>query len=369
MIYVVIGPPCAGKTTYVREHKSDGDLVVDYDAIALALGGKDHEADGLIRDTAVAVREKAVELALNAPQYESWIIHSRPSDEALKRYNNAGCELITLDPGVDSCLERAEQDGRPQSTIDGIYSWYADRKCKAGGKTMQYKTIELKADENGKIAGYFSTYEKTPDSYGDIIEPGAFDKTIEKRKASGHPFPICFNHDFSSVIGSCEVTPEEKGPFMDGEFLDTQLAQDVRKMVKSGAIYQFSFAYDVLRRRDPDDEEKKSGVANVLQEVEVYEISVVTVPANQNAIITDIKSYCEAVKSGRRNSKKDAEAIREAISLLQGVLEEKETDETEENEPKSNEASKETTASVNSAKAADILAKINSYKEVPDNDT
>lgn len=366
MIYVIIGPPCAGKTTYVQKHKSDGDLVVDYDAIVLALGGKDHEADGLIRDTAVAIREKAVELALNAPQYESWIIHARPNEEALKRYSDAGCEVITLDPGIDVCLERAKQDGRPQSSIDGIHSWYADKK--SGGRTMQYKTIELKADGNGKIAGYFSTYEKTPDSYGDIIEPGAFEKTIEARKASGHPFPICFNHDFSSVIGSCEVTSEEKGPFMSGTFLDTQLAQDVRKMVQSGAIYQFSFAYDVLRRRDPDDEEKKNGVTNVLQEVEVYEISVVTVPANQNAIITDIKSYCEAVKSGRRNSKKDAEAIREAISLLQGVLDEKESDEAEENESKSNEASEETTASVNSVKAADLLAKINSYKEVPDHD-
>lgn len=228
---------------------------------------------------------------------------------------------------------------------------------------MKYKTFELKADEAGKIAGFFSTYDKEPDSYGDIIEPGAFDKTIAKRKASGHPFPICFNHDFSSVIGSCDVTPEEKGPFMEGEFLDTQLAQDVRKMVKSGAIYQFSFAYDVLGRREPTEEEKSAGVLNVLTEVEVYEVSVVTVPANQNAIITDIKSYVEAVKSGRRNSKKDAEAIREAISLLQGVLEEKEVEEAEEGKPESNEASEETKVNANSAKAASILEKINTFKE------
>lgn len=234
---------------------------------------------------------------------------------------------------------------------------------------MEYKTMQLKADEAGKISGFFSTYEKTPDSYGDIIEPGAFEKTIEARKESGHPFPICFNHDFSSVIGSCEVRSEEKGPFMEGEFLDTQLAQDVRKMVKSGAIYQFSFAYDVLKRRDPNEEEVKAGVTNVLQEVEVFEISVVTVPANQNAIITDIKSYIEAVKSGRRNSKKDADAIREAISLLQGVLEdEEEPEQTEEVEAESNEASEETKSNGNSEKAAAILAKINSMKEVPDHD-
>lgn len=227
---------------------------------------------------------------------------------------------------------------------------------------MFFKSIELKADEAGKIAGFFSTYEKEPDSYGDIIEPGAFEKTIEARKASGHPFPICFNHDFSAVIGSCEVSSEEKGPYMQGEFLDTQLAQDVRKMVKSGAIYQFSFAYDVLRRRDPDDEEKKNGVTNVLQEVEVFEVSVVTVPANQNAIITDIKSYCEAVKSGRRNSKKDADAIREAIALLQGVLDEEDV-ENEEPTDEINAAAEESKSAENLGKATLILEKIKSIKE------
>ena len=57
------------------------------------------------------------------------------------------------------------------------------------------KSFKLKADgEAGTISGFFSTYEETPDSYGDIILPGAFTETLEKRKATGHPFPICFNH-------------------------------------------------------------------------------------------------------------------------------------------------------------------------------
>ena len=63
-------------------------------------------------------------------------------------------------------------------------------------KQHLFKSFEMKADEVGGISGFFSTYDKTPDSYGDIIEPGAFTKTLEKRKESGHPFPLCFNHDF-----------------------------------------------------------------------------------------------------------------------------------------------------------------------------
>ena len=100
-----------------------------------------------------------------------------------------------------------------------------------------YKSFEMKAADNGSIEGYFSTYDKTPDSYGDIIEPGAFTETIKAREESGHPFPLCFNHDFSAVIGAVDsVKDTEKGPFISAHFLDTQLAQDVRKMLQSGAI-------------------------------------------------------------------------------------------------------------------------------------
>ena len=227
-----------------------------------------------------------------------------------------------------------------------------------------FKSFEMKANEVGEISGFFSTYEKTPDSYGDIIEPGAFTKTIEKRKESGHPFPLCFNHDFSAVIGAVDkVEDTEKGPYIEAHFLDTQLAQDVRKMLQSGAIYQFSFAYDVLGAREPNEEEKKAGVTNVLTEVEVYEVSVVTVPANQNAVVTD-------VKAGRRNRKADEDIIRNCIESLKSLLDEGEADKpAEEDEAKSaepevevNEASEEPTPAENAKKAEDILAKINEIK-------
>lgn len=245
---------------------------------------------------------------------------------------------------------------------------------------MRFKTVQLKADETGKIAGFFSTYEKTPDSYGDIIVPGAFTKTIEKRKESGHPFPLCFNHDFSSVIGAVDsVEEKEAGPYIEAHFLDTTLAQDVRKMVQSGAIYQFSFAYDVLKSREPNTEEKANGVLNVLEELEIFEVSVVTVPANQNAVVTDIKSAIEAeVKAGRRNNKSDEETIKQIISLAQSLLETKEepedTTETEEENgekaiPEVNVAAEEPTENGNSKRASELLEKINSLKEVPENDT
>ncbi len=231
-------------------------------------------------------------------------------------------------------------------------------------KKHLFKTFELKADEVGGVSGFFSTYDKTPDSYGDIIEPGAFTETLKKREESGHPFPLCFNHDFSAVIGAVDkVEDTEKGPYIEAHFLDTDLAKDVRKMLQSGAIYQFSFAYDVLGWREPNEEEKKAGVTNVLTKVEVFEVSIVTVPANQNAVVTD-------VKAGRRNRKADEDIIRNCIKSLESLLDESGDDKpAEEDEAKSaeiavevNEASEEPTPAENVKRAEDLLAKINEIK-------
>lgn len=225
-----------------------------------------------------------------------------------------------------------------------------------------FKSFEMKANENGMIAGYFSTYDIEPDSYGDIVEKGAFTKTIAKRAESGHPFPLCFNHDFSAVIGSVKTIEDtEKGPYIEAEFLDTQLAQDVRKMLQSGAIYQFSFAYDVLNSRKPTEDESAKGITNVLTELDVFEISVVTVPANQNAVATE-------VKAGRRNRKADELIIRECIKSLESLLDdgaddtENEEVKSEETEPEINEASEESMESGNLTKAAELLEKIKIIK-------
>ena len=205
---------------------------------------------------------------------------------------------------------------------------------------MDHKTKEfilVKSDEGtGQISGYFSTYDRIPDSYGDVVAPGAFTDTIKAREESGHKFPLCWNHDLDQIIGQVDTIEDtEKGPLMTASFFNTPLAQEKREIVKSGVVYQFSFAYDVREAAQVTLEDGTK--ANELQKLDLFEVSIVPVPANPRAEVTDIKA-------GRRNSKKDADAIREAISLLQGVL--GELDDIEE-DPQESDAKSEEPDTVN----------------------
>lgn len=197
-----------------------------------------------------------------------------------------------------------------------------------------YKSFGMKSDEDsGTISGYFSTYDRIPDSYGDVIAPGAFTDTIKAREESGHPFPLCWNHDLDQIIGKVDsIEDTEKGPLMTASFFNTPLAQEKREIVKSGVVYQFSFAYDIL---EAGPTELKDGTkANELRKLDLFEVSIVPIPANQNAVMTD-------VKAGRRNSKSDEDKIRQAISLLQSVLDTEDEAEPGEDEAKANTAVEE----------------------------
>ena len=225
---------------------------------------------------------------------------------------------------------------------------------------MEHKCKEflMVKSDTGAISGYFSTYDREPDSYGDIIAPGAFTETLQKRRESGHPFPLCWNHDLDQIIGSVDpdsITDTQKGPLMTATFFDTPLAQEKREIVKSGVVYQFSFAYDVLDWKETTLEDGRK--VNELLKLDLFEVSIVPIPANQNAVMTEIKA-------GRRNSKKDADAIKEAITLLQGVLgelEEAEDPEDGEDEVKANGAPEEPEQS--NPKKERLLEYINHLRE------
>ena len=197
---------------------------------------------------------------------------------------------------------------------------------------IRTKTIDIKAD-HGTITGYASTWTREPDSYGDVVAKGAFTEHIAQIKEEGRVLPFLFNHgayNLNNYIGTVvDLEEDDHGLKFTATFDDTPEAQRARELSKDGRLAKFSFAYEIIESGEIELEDGRK--ANELRKLKIHEVSLVLYPANPDTGVV-------SVKSGRRNSAKDADAIREAITLLQGVLGELEDI---EEEPKESEAKSE----------------------------
>lgn len=240
---------------------------------------------------------------------------------------------------------------------------------------MKIKEMQVKYrdDGNGQIEGYASTFIRQADSYGDVVKQGAFTKTLEERWNGGKGIPFLWAHkmdDLKAFIGTAEAEEDEKGLHFVATFDDTEEAQKVRQLYKDGRLRKFSFAYEVKEEGLVTLEDGTK--ANELRELELFEISAVTVPANEDAGVVDVKAAEPEVKSGARNSKKDADRISQAIALLKEVLgemdpepeedEAEETDDAKEEQKANEDATSEELDALNARKDA-LLSIINKMED------
>lgn len=214
----------------------------------------------------------------------------------------------------------------------------------------------------GTVEGYAATFDRIPDAYGDVIKEGAFADSLKAWEQNGKPIPLLYGHstdDPAYNIGKVvEAHEDGKGLYVVAQFdEENEKAQYVRKLVKEGRLWQFSFAYEVL---DGGTVELEDGTeAYELRKMNLFEVSLVQIPANQRAVVTDVKSapveqkdepaatadMDADAKSGRRNSKADADELRRVLDLcseiettVRGLLAD-EMDDTESDEAKAEEPS------------------------------
>lgn len=156
--------------------------------------------------------------------------------------------------------------------------------------SVQFKATD---DDGGHIVAYAATFDKEPDSYGDVIAPGAFKNTIDEWKKSGNVIPLLFGHrtdDPAMNIGGVDsIEEDEHGLRIEATFdKDSDTAQYVRRLVLEKRLSKLSFAYDVIDEGTItlDDGRK----VNELREIKLYEVSLVPIPANGHAEVVEAKS-------------------------------------------------------------------------------
>lgn len=124
-IHVITGPPCAGKSTFVRENAQPGDLIIDFDSLAGAFGSSTaHDSPLPFRRVVQSARRAAITQVLMGTVEHAWVIDTDPDRGMVAQYSRAGAQFHTVDPGQNECLLRADRDKRPSWTADQIRRWY-----------------------------------------------------------------------------------------------------------------------------------------------------------------------------------------------------------------------------------------------------
>lgn len=147
-------------------------------------------------------------------------------------------------------------------------------------KTVSFK-VEDVDEEEGTFTGYAATFSDKPDSYGDIIDQGAFKKTLKER---GRHIVSLFNHSIMEPIGKpTEMAEDEKGLYIKAKLtLGVQRAKEVLALMKDGVITQMSIGYDTVKQS------YEEGIRH-LKEIRLYDVSPVVFAANTEAVIIGVK--------------------------------------------------------------------------------
>lgn len=148
--------------------------------------------------------------------------------------------------------------------------------------------FELQAEikeiqENGTFNGVASVYG-VEDSTGDIIDKGAFKKTLSENPA----IPVLWQHDSREVIGRGTVKEWQNKILIEGSFdLEDPTALKAYKKLKGGLIKGLSIGFQTIKSTW---EEVENRMVRHITELKLWEVSVVTFPALPDAQVTRVKS-------------------------------------------------------------------------------
>jgi HK97 family phage major capsid protein/HK97 family phage prohead protease len=153
---------------------------------------------------------------------------------------------------------------------------------------MDRLDIEAKfaTDEAGLLSGYASLFEGEPDSYGDVIARGAFARSLAEHGAAGTAPLMLWQHDPSEPIGVwIELHEDGTGLAVTGRLiLETRRGREAYALLKAGALNGLSIGFRARafsRRADG---------GRTLEDLELVEISLVSIPAASRARVTNVKT-------------------------------------------------------------------------------
>lgn len=179
--------------------------------------------------------------------------------------------------------------------------------------------LEIKAlKDSGEFEGYGSTFGGEPDAYGDVIAAGAYADSLSAHKSKGTMPKLFWQHNAGEPIGKwLEAKEDDHGLLMRGKLnMDVQRGREAHALLKAGDIDGLSIGYRI-KEYSVDTE---SGVWT-LEKLDLVEVSVVSVGANENAVVQSVKAakaahdLMERLKAGDRLTEREFETWLKGLGL------------------------------------------------------
>ena len=175
-----------------------------------------------------------------------------------------------------------------------------ERKDAAGGREVRSFALQIKAAaDDGTVEGYGSVFG-VRDNYDDVIAKGAFVQSLKDHKAAGTMPAMLWQHDADKPIGVwTEMVEDEKGLRIKGQLaMETVKGKEAHALLKMGALNGLSIGFMSKEWAYDRDTEVRT-----LTAIDLWEVSLVTFPANEKARVTNVKSADEL------QAPKDAEKV------------------------------------------------------------
>lgn len=160
-------------------------------------------------------------------------------------------------------------------------------------RTVDITNIQTRNAENEplKVSGYaavFNSRTSIGDWFDEIINPGAFSKTIKEND----DIRALFNHNWDNVLGRTKsgtltLSEDEKGLKFELELPDTTVARDLAISMERGDVNQCSFGFWVTDETWNYDSEP---ALRTINEVELFEVSIVSIPAYEDTEASLVRS-------------------------------------------------------------------------------
>jgi predicted kinase len=121
VLYVITGPPAAGKSSWIDAHAKPSDVVIDLDRITVALTGP-----GAPHWNHAPLQHRVAQRARYAA-IDVYLIHTMPNAKAMAKYKRLRARIVVVDPGETIVMQRIEAMRAPE--MERVASrWYNARR-------------------------------------------------------------------------------------------------------------------------------------------------------------------------------------------------------------------------------------------------